>query len=205
MKYLFTEKCINFRLSLSLLLLVREKKKLLSRMQMTKHGNNATNVVNIHKHKRGSFVGCSIFVIKPYLLTVGLIVVRIAWFSCNKHLTFNFPEHLRLAFSSKWKAREHGMEMKKEEKKITRCSSHWIFTRFRGCWYTVHVYIVFYVCLCAYVWTKWAQAMAIPKPYGGNCYAKKKYSQSELRTKNIQENTKNMHVTKNPLNRVEKG
>lgn len=37
----------------------------------------------------------------------------------------------------------------------------------------VHVYIVFYVCLCAYVWTKWAQAMAIPKPYGGNCYAKK--------------------------------
>lgn len=117
MKYLFTEKCINFRLSLSLLLLVREKKKNLSWMQMTKHGNNATNVVNIHKHKRGSFVECSIFVIKPYLLTVGLIAVRIAWFSYYKHLTFNFPEHLRLAFSSKWKAREHGMEMKKGEKK----------------------------------------------------------------------------------------
>lgn len=40
----------------------------------------------------------------------------------------------------------------------------------------VHVYIVFYVYLCAYVWTKWAQAMAIPKPYGGNCYAKKKFT-----------------------------
>lgn len=109
--------CEMHQFPLEFVLISEREEKNLSWMQMTKHGNNATNVVNIHKHKRGSFVGCSIFVIKPYLLTVGLIVVRIAWFSCNKHLTFNFPEHLRLAFSSKWKAREHGMEMKKEEKK----------------------------------------------------------------------------------------
>lgn len=32
----------------------REEKKNWSWMQMTKHGNNGTNVVNIHKHKRGS-------------------------------------------------------------------------------------------------------------------------------------------------------